>query len=302
MRSFLFVPGDSEKKLAKGLATGADALILDLEDSVVADRKPLAREIARGFLDHHAASAARPHLIVRVNARDSGLTEADLDAVMPARPDAVMLPKAEGGVDVAYLDAELARREHAHGTAVGHTRIVVVATETAKAIFQLGSYVGASARLSGLAWGAEDLAADVGAEAKHDAAGRYIEPFRLVRSLCLFGAVAAGAQPIDSVYPAFRDAEGLRRECEDARRDGFTGKLAIHPAQVEIINDVFTPSAAALAQARAVIAAFAANPGAGAVSLDGRMLDMPHLKLARRLLARADKTPPTLSLSQTGNH
>lgn len=297
MRSFLFVPADSEKKLAKGMVAGADALILDLEDSVVADRKPLARDIARDFLDRHVAAAARPYLIVRVNARDSGLTEADLDAVMSARPDAVMLPKAQGGVDVEYLDAQLARRERALGIAVGDVGILVVATETAKAIFQLGSYAGASARLGGLTWGAEDLAADIGAESKHDAAGRYIEPFRLVRSLCLFGAVAAGVQPIDSVYPAFRDLEGLRRECEEARRDGFTGKMAIHPAQVGIINDVFTPSLAAIAQARAVIAAFAANPGAGAVSLDGRMLDMPHLKLARRLLARAD-----LSLSRTGSH
>lgn len=286
MRSFLFVPADSEKKLSKGLGTAADALILDLEDSVVADRKPQARTIARGFLADQVAKSKRPYLIVRVNARDSGLTEDDLDAVMPARPDAVMLPKAEGGVDVSYLDAQLARREQAHGIPVGHTKILVVATETAKAIFQLGTYAGASARLSGLTWGAEDLAADIGAESKHGADGRYIEPFRLARSLCLFGAVAAGAQPIDSVYPAFQDRDGLRRECEEARRDGFTGKMAIHPGQVDIINDVFTPSEAAIAEARAVIAAFAANPTAGAVSLNGRMLDMPHLKLAQRLLAR----------------
>ena len=286
MRSFLFVPADSEKKLSKGLGTNADALILDLEDSVVADRKPQARTIAHGFLSDQVAKPRRPYLIVRVNARDSGHTEADLDAVMPARPDAIMLPKAEGGVDVDYLDRQLALRERAHQTVAGHTRIFVVATETAKAIFQLGSYAGGSARLSGLTWGAEDLAADIGAESKHDASGRYIEPFRLARSLCLFGAVAAGVQPIDSVYPPFQDVEGLRRECEEARRDGFTGKMAIHPAQIDTINEVFTPSAAAVAEARAVIAAFAANPTAGAVSLNGRMLDMPHLKLAQRLLAR----------------
>jgi citrate lyase subunit beta/citryl-CoA lyase len=286
MRSFLFVPADSEKKLTKGLASAADAMILDLEDSVVADRKPLARDIARAFLDRQVADSARPYLIVRVNARDSGLTEADLDAVMPARPDAIMLPKAEGRIDVDYLDRQLTLRERAHQTVAGHTRILVVATETAKAVFQLGSYIGGSARLSGLTWGAEDLAADIGAESKHDANGRYIEPFRLARSLCLFGAVAAGVQPIDSVYPPFQDVEGLRRECEEARRDGFTGKMAIHPAQIDTINEVFTPSAAAIAEARAVIAAFAANPTAGAVSLNGRMLDMPHLKLAQRLLAR----------------
>jgi len=286
MRSFLFIPADSEKKFAKGLTTAADALILDLEDSVVVDRKPQARTMAHGFLNDHIARAERPYLIVRVNARDTGLTESDLDAVIPARPDAIMLPKAEGGADVSYLDMELARREQANAIPVGHTKILVVATETAKAIFQLGTYAGTSARLSGLTWGAEDLAADIGAESKHDATGRYIEPFRLARSLCLFGAVAADAQPIDAVYPPFQDLEGLRRECEEARRDGFTGKMAIHPGQVAIINDVFTPSEAAIAEARAVIAAFAANPTAGAVSLNGRMLDMPHLKLAQRLLAR----------------
>ncbi len=286
MRSFLFVPADSEKKLSKGLTTAADALILDLEDSVVADRKPQARTIARDFLSDDMARRERPYLIVRINALDSGLTEVDLDAVMPARPDAIMLPKAQGGPDVSYLDAQLARREQEHGTPVGHTKILVVATETAKSIFQLGTYAGASARLSGLTWGAEDLSADISAESKRDADGRYIEPFRLVRSLCLYGAVAAGAQPIDSVYPSFQDGDGLRRECEEARRDGFTGKMAIHPGQVDVINEVFTPSEAAIAEARAVIAAFAANPTAGAVSLNGRMLDMPHLKLAQRLLAR----------------
>lgn len=286
MRSFLFVPADSEKKLSKGLTTAADALILDLEDSVVADRKPQARTIAHDCLSDHMVRRESPYLIVRINALDSGWTEVDLDAVMPARPDAIMLPKAQGGADVSDLDTQLARREREYGAPVGHTKILVVATETAKAIFQLGTYAGASARLSGLTWGAEDLAADIGAESKRDADGRYIEPFRLVRSLCLFGAVAAGAQPIDSVYPPFKDDDGLRRECEEARRDGFTGKMAIHPGQVDIINEVFTPSEAAIAEARAVIAAFAANPTAGAVSLDGRMLDMPHLKLAQRLLAR----------------
>jgi citrate lyase subunit beta/citryl-CoA lyase len=287
MRSFLFVPADSEKKLAKGLASAADALILDLEDSVVADRKPLARDIARAFLDRQVANSVRPYLIVRVNARDSGLTEAALDAIMPARPDAIMLPKAEGGVDVDYLDRQLALRERVHQTTAGHTRILVVATETAKAIFQLGSYAGGSARLSGLTWGAEDLAADIGAESKHDADGRYIEPFRLARSLCLFGAVAAGVQPIDSVYPPFQDIEGLRRECEEARRDGFTGKMAIHPGQVAAINEVFTPTADAIKRAEAVIAAFAADPGAGTVGIGGVMYDRPHLERARQLLARA---------------
>jgi len=293
MRSFLFVPADSDKKLSKSLTFGADALILDLEDSVVHERKPAAREGAQRFLTTHRDDARRPFLIVRINARDTGLIPADLEAVIPARPDAIMLPKAEGGRDVSDLDVELATHEHRHGIAIGHTKILVVATETAKAIFQLGTYAGASARLAGLTWGAEDLSAAIGAEAKRDAGGQYIEPFRLARSLCLFGAVAAGAQPIDAVFPAFQDTQGLRRECEEARRDGFTGKIAIHPGQVETINAVFTPSEAAIKEARAVIAAFEANPSAGTVSLEGRMLDMPHLKHAQRLLARVQQlTPP----------
>ena len=286
MRSMLFVPADSEKKLGKGLETGADALILDLEDSVAAANKAGARETARAFLEAHVPSADRPLLMVRVNALDTGLTDDDLKAVVAAKPDAIMLPKAESGADVVHLDAKLNALEALAGIAEGHVKIVVVATETAKAVFNLGSYQGASPRLSGLTWGAEDLSADIGSETNRASDGRHTEPFRIARSLCLFGAVAAGVQPIDTVFPAFRDSEGLRRECEEARRDGFTGKMAIHPAQVAVINAVFTPSAEAVAEARRVIAAFAANPSAGVVNLDGEMFDRPHLTRAERLIAR----------------
>jgi citrate lyase subunit beta/citryl-CoA lyase len=286
MRSLLFVPADSEKKLSKVLAAGADALILDLEDSVVPDNKPLARDLARAFLESHASTADRPLLMVRVNALDSHVIDADLDAVVAARPDAIMLPKSQSGADVTALDGKLRSREAAHGIAEGHIKIMVVATETATSVFNLGSYQGASPRLNALTWGAEDLSADVGSETNRNAGGFYTEPFRLVRSLCLFGAVAAGVEPIDSVFPPFRDLEGLRRECEEARRDGFTGKMAIHPAQVPVINEVFAPTEAAIAAARAVVDAFAAAPSAGVINLNGEMLDRPHLTRAERLLKR----------------
>lgn len=289
MRSLLFVPADSEKKLAKGLESGADALILDIEDSVSAASKPLARETARAFLASHAATAGRPLLMVRVNALGTGLTDADLDAVVGARPDAIMLPKAEGGMDLSHLDAKLTAREAIAGVEEGAIRVVVVATETAKAVFGLGTYAGASPRLSGLTWGAEDLSADIGAETNRAADGRHTEPFRIARSLCLFGAVAAGVQPIDTVFPAFRDEAGLRRECEEARRDGFTAKMAIHPAQVPVINRVFSPTVEAIAEAEAVIAAFAASPAAGVVNIGGEMFDRPHLTRAERLLKRAGR-------------
>jgi citrate lyase subunit beta/citryl-CoA lyase len=188
---------------------------------------------------------------------------------------------------VIHLDAKLTAREAIHGLADGHIAVVAIATETAAALFRLGSYQGASTRLIGLTWGAEDLSADLGAEANRDANGQFLEPYRLARTLCLAGAVAAQVQPIDTVYVDFRNEAGLRREAEDARRDGFTGKMAIHPAQVAVINNVFTPTAAAVAQATALVAAFAAAPGAGVVGIDGVMYDQPHLKRAHQLLARA---------------
>ncbi|WP_186421048.1 CoA ester lyase [Bosea sp. CS1GBMeth4] len=290
MRSLLFVPGDNRKKLQKGLESGADALILDLEDSVALDAKPAARALARDFLEEARARAERPRLIVRVNALTTGLTEADLDAVMQGGPDAIMLPKAEGGADLTHLAAHIAVREAEYDLPDGATRIIAIATETGKGIFGLGSYAGASHRLSGLTWGAEDLSADLGAETNRLADGSYADPYRMARSLLLFAAAAAQVDAIDTVFTAFRDEAALRAECIAGRRDGFTGKMAIHPAQVPVINDVFSPSPEALARAEAIIALFDENPGLGVVGLDGEMLDRPHLMRARRLKARADRS------------
>ena len=289
MRSLLFVPGDNQKKLQKGLDSGADALILDIEDSVALDAKPAARELARDFLKEVSTKATRPRLIVRVNALSTGLTEADLDAIMPGAPDAIMLPKAEGGPDLTHLAAQIAVREAECDLADGATRIIAIATETGKGIFALGSYAGASHRLEALTWGAEDLSADLGAETNRLEDGSYADPYRLARALTLFAATAAQVDAIDTVFTNFRDDAGFRAECLASRRDGFTGKMAIHPAQVPIINEIFAPSPAALAKAQQIIALFEANPGAGVIGLDGEMLDRPHLIKAQRLVARARK-------------
>jgi citrate lyase subunit beta/citryl-CoA lyase len=286
MRSLLFVPGDSEKKLEKGLASGADALIIDLEDSVALTNKPAARAMAAAFIAAHAGVNGRPRLLVRVNALTTGLTDADLDAVTPAGPDGFVLPKAEGGVSVQHLGAKIAVREAEADLPESSVTILPIATETARGVFQLGTYAGSSRRLSGLTWGAEDLSADLGAETNRLRNGTYADPYRLARALTLMGAAAAEVDPIDTVFTSFRDMDGLAAECEAARRDGFTGKMAIHPAQVEVINRVFTPSPEAIARARAIVAAFAANPGAGVIGLEGEMLDMPHLKRAERVLRR----------------
>lgn len=286
MRSLLFVPGDSEKKLEKGLSSGADALIVDLEDSVAADRKPMAREIAAAFIRAHRGKAGAPRLFLRVNGLDSGFIDDDLDGVIPAGPQAVMLPKAEGGQSVQHLSAKIAVREAEGDLADGAIGILPIATETGRALFQLGTYAGASRRLIGLTWGAEDLSADLGAETNRLSDGSYADPYRLARALTLMGAAAAETDAIDTVFTGFRDETGLRAECEAARRDGFIGKMAIHPAQVAVINEVFTPSAATLARARAIIAAFDAQPGVGVIGMDGQMLDMPHLRRAERLLRR----------------
>jgi citrate lyase subunit beta/citryl-CoA lyase len=287
MRSLLFVPADSPAKLGKALSCGADALILDLEDSVSLERKEAARAGAAAFLAQTLPAHERPRLIVRVNGLYTGLIDADLDAVAPARPDAIMLPKAEGGASVVHADAKLCAREALYGFAEGAIRIVAIATETAPALFVAGTYRGASARLAALTWGAEDLSAELGAEANRDAQGRFLDPYRLARTLCIAAAAAANVPALDTVYVDFRNQAGLRRECEEARRDGFTGKMAVHPGQVATINEVFTPGPAAIARAQAIIAAFAATPGAGVVGIDGVMYDRPHLAKAERLLARA---------------
>ncbi|MDQ4134638.1 MAG: CoA ester lyase [Pseudomonadota bacterium] len=288
MRSLLFVPGDSARKLEKGMGSAADALIIDLEDSVALSAKPEARQVTASFLREAAPLERRPRLFVRVNGLTTGLTDADLDGVMVAAPDGIVLPKAVGGQDVSHLGAKLAVREAEFGLEDGRTRIMAIATENARGVFALGTFAGASHRLVALTWGGEDLSADVGAEGNRNERGDYTDPYRLARALTLFGATAAEVDAVDSVYTNFRDLEGLAAECRDARRDGFVAKMAIHPAQVPVINEAFTPSEEALARARAVIEAFARNPGAGVVGIEGEMLDRPHLTRAERLISRAE--------------
>ena len=286
MRSLLFIPADSEKKLAKGAECGADALILDLEDSVAAERKAGARQTALAYLKQHAGTR-RQQLVVRVNALDTGLTDADLDVVVAGRPDAILLPKAEGGAAVIHLDAKLSAREAIHDLPDGAIRILALATETAASLFLCGTYRDASPRLSAITWGAEDLSAELGSETNRDAAGRFTSPYMLARNLSLAAAASARVQAIDTVYADFRNMQGLREEAEEALRDGFTAKMAIHPAQVAPINAVFTPGAEAIAAAQAVVTAFRDNPSAGVVAIGGVMYDRPHLTRAERLLARA---------------
>jgi citrate lyase subunit beta/citryl-CoA lyase len=283
-RSMLFVPGDSERKLARGESSGADALVLDLEDSVPADRLGAARAMVREYLGSHR-ERARQQLWVRVNPLSSGKTLADLAAIAAGAPDGIMLPKTNSAADVVVASHYLSALEVRDGLDEGRVRIFAIATETAPSLFALGSYTGCSPRLAGMTWGAEDLAAALGAATNRDERGELEFTYRLARSLCLAGAVAAGVQPLDTVFVDFRDAAGLRAEARAAARAGFTGKIAIHPDQVPIINDAFTPTAEEIAHAHRVIEAFAA--GAGTVSLDGKMLDMPHLKQAQRVLALA---------------
>jgi citrate lyase subunit beta/citryl-CoA lyase len=290
MRSLLFVPADSPRKLGKAMTSGADALIVDLEDSIALDRKAHARQSAAAFLSETVAAADRPYLVVRINGLKTGLIDDDLDAITAARPDAVMLPKAEGGTSIANLDAKLAVREAIDGIADGHIKIMAIATETAASLFCAGTYAGSSKRLSGLTWGAEDLSADLGAETNRSSEGVLLDPYRLARVLCLAAAASAGVPAIDTVFTDFSDSdrEAFRRECGAARREGFSGKMAIHPSQVPIINQAFTPTREALAKAQAIVDAFGANPDAGVAVVGGSMVDRPHLARARRLLARAE--------------
>jgi citrate lyase subunit beta/citryl-CoA lyase len=286
MRSLLFIPGDSPKKLDKGLGSGADALLLDLEDSISPQRKAEARETTLAFLKQAIPVKDRPRIYVRVNGFATGLTDADLDVIVAGRPDGIMFPKAEGGAAVTHCDAKITAREAMHGLPDGSLDIIAIATETAQALFLAGTYGGSSKRLKGLTWGAEDLSVELGAEANRDKDGNFLAPYQLARSLCLAGAGAAQVQAIDTVYIDFRNEAGFRRECEEAKRDGFTGKMLIHPAQVAICNEVFTPKPEQVEHAKAVVAAFAADPGAGTVGIGGVMYDRPHLERARQLLAR----------------
>lgn len=273
LRSLLFVPGDRPERMVKALGLGADALILDLEDSVAPAGKDAAREHVSAFL----AEPRTMPLFVRINPLDSGLADDDLAAVLSGAPDGIMLPKAEGAASLAALDAKLS----------GDIAILPIATETPAAVFALGSYGGVSPRLIGLTWGAEDLPAAIGAATSREADGSYTAPYQLARSLTLFGAHAAGVPAIETVYPDFRDLDGLAAYAARGRRDGFTGMMAIHPSQVAVINAAFTPSLEERAHAQKIVDLFAANPGAGALQMDGKMVDAPHLKAAKAVLALA---------------
>jgi citrate lyase subunit beta/citryl-CoA lyase len=292
LRSWLFIPGDSEKKLGKVDACGADAVILDLEDAVAAANKAQARDMVAAFVEERPQGQRNSQLWVRINPLDSGMALDDLVAVVGAAPDGILLPKCAGPGDVAILSHYLDALEAQAGGVTGSVKIVPVATETAAAPFTLGGYAAAKLeRLLGLTWGAEDLSAALGASTNLGSDGEWALTYRLVRSLTLLGAKAAGVQAIDTLHVDFRDEQGLRTRSRAARAEGFTGRLAIHPAQVAAINDSFLPSADEVASAERIIAAFAAAPGLGTVGLEGRMLDLPHLKQAQATLALASAYP-----------
>jgi|TARA_R100000049_G_C1947350_1_gene93059 citrate lyase subunit beta/citryl-CoA lyase len=282
-RSLLFVPGDSARKLEKALSGDADLIILDLEDSVAESAKPDAREHVAGALAEQG-ERAKP-LWVRINPIDTAHALTDLVAIVKHRPDGIMLPKATPD-ETRLLGHYLTALEAAAGVEAESIRLIVVATETAPALFRLGDYAGVP-RLDALTWGAEDLAAAFGASANRDAAGTLLEPFALARTLCLAGASAAGIAPIETIDPNFRDEERMHRTAEAARTLGFRGMMCIHPAQIGPTNRAFTPSEKDLERARRIVALFEQNPDAGALQLDGEMVDIPHLKQARGLLAQA---------------
>ena len=277
-RSFLFVPADSERKLEKAGGVGADALILDLEDAVAAEARPKARSLAVEYLQ------GRDNAWVRINPIDTGDSMEDLEAVMTAAPAGIVLPKPRSAADAITLSDRLDTLEAKHDIEPGSTRIMALCTEHPEALFTLHSYKGATERLLGLSWGAEDLAAAVGASTNRDDDGNWLPQFEMARSLCLFAAAAAEVAAIDTVFTDFRNAQGLLRYATQAKRDGFSGMLAIHPAQVDVINAAFEPTAEEVERAARIIRLFDENPGAGTLSLDGKMIDRPHLVQARRLL------------------
>ncbi|WP_428630051.1 HpcH/HpaI aldolase/citrate lyase family protein [Sphingopyxis sp.] len=281
----LFVPGDSERKFAKAAAIGADALILDLEDAVAPSMKVAARALVAELI---AQNRTRDWaFFVRVNPFDTGMTFDDMAAVVKPGLDGLLIPKANGADDIARIAAELDRLEAATGMANGSVKIAVVATETPKAMFNLGSYTPPHPRLIALTWGAEDLAAAIGATANKEADGSWTFPYQVARTHCLYAAAAAEVAPLDTLYADFRDADGLEADCRRSRRDGFTGRIAIHPDQVAVINRCYAPSADEIAEAQKIVDAFAAQPDAGTLGIDGKMYDIPHLKAAQKTLASA---------------
>jgi citrate lyase subunit beta / citryl-CoA lyase len=285
LRSMLFVPGDSDRKFAKAAGIGADALILDLEDSVAPSMKIEARAKVAALLDDQTP---RDWLFfVRVNPFDTGMTFDDMAAVVKPGLDGLLIPKADGAPDIVRIGEALDRLEAAAGMAIGTVKIAVVATETANAMFNLSSYTPAHPRLVALTWGAEDLAAALGATANKEENGEWTSPYLLARNMCLFAASSAQVAPLDTLYTNFRDPEGLERDCRRARRDGFTGRIAIHPDQIAIINACFSPSAEQIAEAQMIVDAFAAQPDAGTLGINGKMYDIPHLKAAQKTLASA---------------
>jgi citrate lyase subunit beta/citryl-CoA lyase len=285
-RSWLFAPGDSEKKMRKAMEGSADIVLIDLEDAVAPDAKVAARALVHDFLKANPAQRAR--LWVRINPFDGPHTLADLAAIMPAAPGGIMLPKVNGRAEVEKLDHCLSALEVAHGLEEGSTPVIVLITETAEAMFRTGDYKGAP-RVVALTWGAEDLADSIGASSNRNADGAYSFTFELARSLTVLGAAAAGVTAIDTISPDFRDLDALRTRAERVRREGFRGMLAIHPAQVDVINAAFTPTEAEVAEAREIVDLFAANPGVGAIGWKGGMLDRPFLARAERLLRQAGK-------------
>ncbi len=282
IRSWLFAPGDSARKIEKAIGSDADRIILDLEDSVALSAKPEARRMVAEALE--SAGEGRARIWVRVNPLSSGLIADDLAAVMPARPGGIMLPKSESGADVAALDALIAPLDAEPGSTGVHPLV----TETAAAMFGTGSYRGAP-RLAAMSWGAEDLADSIGAMGNTGPDGRYRPTYELARSLCLLGAAAAGVPAIETIMQDFRDLDGLRQRAEMVRRDGFRGMLAIHPDQVPVINAAFTPSADEVAEARMIVQLFAENPGMGTIAGPKGMLDRPHLSRAQQVLAQLDE-------------
>jgi citrate lyase subunit beta/citryl-CoA lyase len=288
IRSFLFVPGDSDAKLAKAAAAGADALILDLEDAVAVANKPRARELVTQFLQARPRTPRHPQIWVRINSLDSDLALADLVVTVGGTPDGLMIPKADGPEDLLKVSHYLDALEAQHGIQPGAIKLLPVASETPLAVFNLGNYAKASLpRLLGITWGAEDLSAALGASSNVDASGQWTHTNQMARSLALLAARAAGVQAVDTLYVNYRDEAGLRAASRASRAEGFTGRIAIHPAQVAPINESYMPSAKEIEHARRVVAAFDAASGAGTVGLDGRMLDVPHLKQAQGVLALA---------------
>jgi citrate lyase subunit beta/citryl-CoA lyase len=288
IRSWLFVPGDSERKLEKARENPADALILDLEDSVSDDRQDIARAMVCNYLKDRT-DRSRQQLWVRVNPLDTDLCLPDLAAVMAGAPDGICLPKVYSAKDVNTMANYLSALEAREGLEIGSTKILVVATETAASLLSFHTYLdGVTERMSAITWGAEDLSAALGAsDNMHPTSGGYDDPYLMAKSFCLAAARAIDVQPVGVVYVNYKDTEGLAEDCLRDRRSGFIGKIAIHPAQAAIINDAFTPSDEEVAHARRVVDVFEQNPGLGVVGLDGKMLDMPHLKQARNVLAMA---------------